>query len=44
MSFPGEAHGTALQVASAEGHTNIVQMLLDKGADPNIKGSSENLT
>ncbi|KAH9225077.1 hypothetical protein K456DRAFT_1812498, partial [Colletotrichum gloeosporioides 23] len=31
-------YGNALQAASEEGHDNIVQMLLDKGADVNAHG------
>ncbi|MCY4188296.1 MAG: ankyrin repeat domain-containing protein, partial [Bryobacterales bacterium] len=32
----GEGY-TALMFAAAEGHADIVQMLLDKGADPDLR-------
>ncbi|KAB5536158.1 hypothetical protein GE09DRAFT_1176634 [Coniochaeta sp. 2T2.1] len=34
----GGLYGTALQAASAEGHNDIVEMLLDMGADVNAQG------
>jgi ankyrin repeat protein len=36
----GGEYGNALQAASAEGHGQIVQLLLEKGADVNTQGGS----
>ncbi|EAU37833.1 conserved hypothetical protein [Aspergillus terreus NIH2624] len=39
VNAKGGSHGNALQAASGEGHENVVQMLLDRGADINARGS-----
>jgi ankyrin repeat protein len=38
VNAQGGRYGNALQAASAEGHREIVQLLLDKGADINAQG------
>jgi ankyrin repeat protein len=35
---PGGKYGTPLQAASAEGKLNVVKLLLQKDADPNVQG------
>jgi ankyrin repeat protein len=34
----GGRHGNALQVASFDGHSNMVELLLSKGTDVNAQG------
>jgi hypothetical protein len=38
VNVKGGDYGTALQAASAEGHKEVVEMLLAKGADVNVEG------
>ncbi|KAG7149763.1 putative ankyrin repeat protein like [Verticillium longisporum] len=38
VNAQGGEYGNALQAASSEGHTNIVQLLRAKGADVNARG------
>ncbi|KAK3934865.1 ankyrin repeat-containing domain protein, partial [Diplogelasinospora grovesii] len=38
VNVQGGVWGTALQAASAEGHKEVVEMLLGKGADVSIQG------
>jgi ankyrin repeat protein len=33
-------YGTALQAVAYQGHLEIVTLLLDKGANPNVQGAS----
>ena len=37
-SFSGGDYGTVLQAASASGHDKVVELLLAKLADVNVKG------
>jgi ankyrin repeat protein len=37
----GGAYGTALQAASVAGNIEIVELLLEKGANPNIEGEND---
>jgi ankyrin repeat protein len=37
----GGEHGTALQAASYEGNIEIVQLLLEMGANPDVKGEND---
>jgi ankyrin repeat protein len=36
----GGEYGTALQAASHQGNQEIVTLLLEKGADPNVQGAT----
>jgi ankyrin repeat protein len=40
MSIAGGEYGTALQVASFTGYLEVVKLLLEKGADVNVQGTS----
>jgi ankyrin repeat protein len=40
MVSVGGEYGTALQAVSYQGHLEIVMLLLDKGADPNVQGAT----
>jgi hypothetical protein len=40
MVHAGGKYGTVLQAASYGGNLQVVQLLLDKGADPNTQGVS----
>lgn len=38
MSLEGGEYGTALQAAAHHKYLNIVKLLIQRGADPNIQG------
>jgi ankyrin repeat protein len=40
-STQGGKYGTALQAASAKGNIEIVQLLLEKGGNPNVEGEND---
>jgi ankyrin repeat protein len=42
INAQGGEYGTALQAASAEGHKEVVEMLLGKGADDSGQGPTLN--
>jgi ankyrin repeat protein len=37
----GGKFGTALQAASFQGHENVAEFLLEKGANPNIESKND---
>ncbi|PYH87497.1 hypothetical protein BO71DRAFT_282062, partial [Aspergillus ellipticus CBS 707.79] len=38
INAQGGSHGTVLIAAVESGHLDLVKLLVEKGADPNIKG------
>lgn len=41
VNIPVGSYGTALQAALAQGHKEVVQLLLDEGADINLRGGND---
>jgi uncharacterized protein len=43
VNAPGYRGATALYEAAGRGHEKTVQLLLEKGADPNVKGAADSV-